>query len=116
VLLVAIQLTASMLRPPRGAVVLAKYVCYVLIVVFAITGVVAIAQGRIASRRRAGRSRRRCSCSAVSMVAGFDIGFAPYSSDYTRYLPRRDETATIFALSFGGLVSTAARCSNSADC
>jgi NCS1 family nucleobase:cation symporter-1 len=38
------------------------------------------------------------------MVAGFDIGFAPYSSDYTRYLPRDTKPATIFALSFGGLV------------
>jgi NCS1 family nucleobase:cation symporter-1 len=39
----------------------------------------------------------------VSMIAGFNIGFAPYSSDYTRYLPRTTEARTIFLLSFSGI-------------
>ena len=100
--LVAIQLTAS-IYGHHVVQVLAKYVCYVLIVVFAITGVVAILKGGsfVAAR---GPITPAMFVLAVSMVAGFDIGFAPYSSDYTRYLPRDTKPATIFALSFGGLV------------
>ena len=100
--LVAIQLTAS-IYGHHVVQVLAKYVCYVLIVVFAITGVVAILKGGSFVAARAPITPAMFVL-AVSMVAGFDIGFAPYSSDYTRYLPRDTKPATIFALSFGGLV------------
>jgi NCS1 family nucleobase:cation symporter-1 len=100
--LVAIQLTAS-IYGHHVVQVLAKYVCYVLIVVFAITGVVAILKGGSLAAARAPITPAMFVL-AVSMVAGFDIGFAPYSSDYTRYLPRDTKPATIFALSFGGLV------------
>jgi NCS1 family nucleobase:cation symporter-1 len=100
--LVAIQLTAS-IYGHHVVQVLAKYVCYVLIVVFAITGVVAIVKGGSFAAAR-GPITPAMFVLAVSMVAGFDIGFAPYSSDYTRYLPRDTKPATIFALSFGGLV------------
>ena len=100
--LVAIQLTAS-IYGHHVVQVLAKYVCYLLIVVFAITGVVAILKGGSLAAAR-GPITPAMFVLAVSMVAGFDIGFAPYSSDYTRYLPRDTKPATIFALSFGGLV------------
>jgi NCS1 family nucleobase:cation symporter-1 len=100
--LVAIQLTAS-IYGHHVVQVLAKYVCYLLIVVFAITGVVAILKGGSLAAARAPITPAMFVL-AVSMVAGFDIGFAPYSSDYTRYLPRDTKPATIFALSFGGLV------------
>ena len=100
--LVAIQLTAS-IYGHHVVQVLAKYVCYLLIFVFAITGVVAILKGGSLAAARAPITPAMFVL-AVSMVAGFDIGFAPYSSDYTRYLPRDTKPATIFALSFGGLV------------
>jgi NCS1 family nucleobase:cation symporter-1 len=103
--LVAIQLTASMYGH-HVVQVLAKYVCYVLIVVFAITGIVAVAAGGSFAAAR-GTVTPTMFLLAVSMVAGFNIGFAPYSSDYTRYLPRATKPQTIFALSFGGLTASA---------
>ncbi len=104
-LLVAIQLTAS-IYGHHAVQLLAKYVCYVLIVVFAITGFVAIAKGGSFAAAR-GPVTPAMFLLGVSMVAGFNIGFAPYSSDYTRYLPRATKPRTIFALSFGGIVSSA---------
>ena len=99
--LVAIQLTASMYGHHVVQNV-AKYLCYVLIVVFAITGIVAIAKGgSLASAHTA--IRPAAFVLGVSMTAGFAIGFAPYSSDYTRYLPRTTSAGAIFFLSFGGL-------------
>jgi NCS1 family nucleobase:cation symporter-1 len=101
-LLVAIQLAASICGH-HVVQVLAKYVCYVLIVVFAVTGVVAIAKGGSFAVARAPITPAAFVL-AVSMIAGFNIGFAPYSSDYTRYLPRDTAPRKIFALAFGGLV------------
>jgi NCS1 family nucleobase:cation symporter-1 len=99
--LVAIQLAASMYGH-HVVQILAKYLCYVLIVVFAISGVVAILKGgSLAAAREA--IRPATFVLGVSMVAGFAIGFAPYSSVYTRYAPRSTKASTIFLLSFGGL-------------
>ena len=41
------------------------------------------------------------------MIAGFNIGFAPYSSDYTRYAPRGTSPWRVFALAFAGIVTSA---------
>jgi NCS1 family nucleobase:cation symporter-1 len=102
--LVAIQVTAS-IYGHHVVQVLAKYVCYVLIVVFAVTGLVAVlAGGSLAAAR--GPITPAMFLLGVSMIAGFNIGFAPYSADYTRYLPRTTKPGTIFALSFGGLVTS----------
>jgi NCS1 family nucleobase:cation symporter-1 len=99
--LVAMQLAASMYGH-HVVQLLAKYLSYVLIVVFAITGVVAVLKGgSFAVAHDA--IRPATFVLGVSMVAGFAIGFAPYSSDYTRYAPRATKSSTIFALSFGGL-------------
>ena len=102
--LVAIQLTASICGH-HVVQLLAKYVCYVLIVVFAITGVVAVLQGGSLAAAR-GPIAPATFLLGVSMIAGFNIGFAPYSSDYTRYLPRATKSWKIFALGFGGLVTS----------
>jgi NCS1 family nucleobase:cation symporter-1 len=99
--LVAIQLAACMYGH-HVVQLLAKYLCYVLIVVFAITGIVAIAKGGSFATVHAA-IRPPVFVLGVSMIAGFAIGFAPYSSDYTRYLPRTTRPGTIFLLSFSGL-------------
>jgi NCS1 family nucleobase:cation symporter-1 len=104
-LLVAIQLAASMYGH-HAVQLLAKYLCYVLIVVFSITGVVAILKGGSLAAVHAA-IKPATFMLGVSMIAGFTIGFAPYSADYTRYLPRATKPGTIFLLSFGGLTLSA---------
>ena len=99
--LVAIQLAASMFGH-HVVQLLAKYLCYVLIVVFAITGIVAVMKGGSLAAAHAA-IRPATFVLGVSMIAGFTIGFAPYSSDYTRYLPRATKSSTIFLLSFSGI-------------
>jgi NCS1 family nucleobase:cation symporter-1 len=99
--LVAVQLTASMYGH-HVVQLLAKYCCYVLIVVFAVTGIVAIAHGGSFPVARAAITPASFVL-GVSIIAGFAIGFAPYSSDYTRYLPADTSSRRIFALAFGGL-------------
>jgi NCS1 family nucleobase:cation symporter-1 len=104
--LVSIQLGASICGH-HVVQVLAKYLCYVLIVVFAVTGAVAVAQASASS----GASRAISPATfvlGVSIVAGFNIGFAPYSSDYTRYLPRTTPRALVFTLSASGIFLSAA--------
>jgi NCS1 family nucleobase:cation symporter-1 len=104
--LVAIQLTASMFGH-HVVQLIAKYLCYVLIVVFTITGIVAIAKGgSIAVAHDA--IKPATFALGVAMTAGFGIGFAPFASDYTRYLPRTTKSSTVFALAFGGLASASA--------
>lgn len=99
--LVAVQLVASMYGHHVVQLV-AKYLSYVLIVVFAITGVAAVLKGgSLAVAHDA--IKPATFVLGISVVAGFDIGFAPYTSDYTRYLPRTTKPLTIFALAFGGL-------------
>ncbi len=105
-LLVAIQLTAS-IYGHHVVQMLAKYVCIVLVIVFAITGVVAILKGGSLATARLVVTPATFLL-GVSMIAGFNIGFAPYSSDYTRYVPPATKPGTIFALAFGGLVSSGA--------
>ncbi len=99
--LVALQLLASAVGH-HAVQLLAKYNCYVLIVVFGVAGIVAIAHGgslAVAHRPIAPATF----ILGTSIVAGFEIGFAPYSSDYTRDLPAATNRGTIFALSAGGL-------------
>jgi NCS1 family nucleobase:cation symporter-1 len=99
--LVVIQLAASMFGH-HVVQLLAKYLCYVLIVVFGITGVVAIMRGGSFATVHAAIAPATFVL-GVSIIAGFTIGFAPYASDYTRYLPRTTPARTIFLLSFSGI-------------
>jgi NCS1 family nucleobase:cation symporter-1 len=100
-LLVSIQLVASMYGH-HVVQILAKYLCYVLIVVFTITGVVAVMKGgSFAVVHEA--IKPATFMLAVSMAAGYTMGFAPFASDYTRYLPAKTNPRVVFALSFGGI-------------
>jgi NCS1 family nucleobase:cation symporter-1 len=99
--LVAIQLAASMYGH-HVVQLLAKYLCWVLIVVFGVTGVVAVLEGGSLAAAHAA-IRPATFVLGVSMIAGFTIGFAPYSSDYTRYLPRGTSPRKIFFCSFAGI-------------
>jgi NCS1 family nucleobase:cation symporter-1 len=103
--LVAIQLAASMYGH-HVVQLLAKYLCCVLIVVFSITAAVAILKGGSFATVHAA-IKSATFMLGVSMIAGFTIGFAPYSSDYTRYLPRTTKPRTIFLLSFSGVALSA---------
>jgi NCS1 family nucleobase:cation symporter-1 len=86
---------------------LAKYLCLVLIVIFTITGVIAIAHGGSLATAHAA-IRPAIFVLGVSMTAGFTIGFAPFAADYTRYLPRSTKSSTIFVLAFSGLALASA--------
>jgi NCS1 family nucleobase:cation symporter-1 len=104
-ILAAIQLTASVCGH-HVVQVIAKYTTYVLLVVFAITGIVAIARG-------GGFAPAQHPFSIASLmlgtavIAGSTLGFAPYASDYSRYLPPRTKPLTIFILAFSGLTISA---------
>lgn len=102
--LVAIQLTASVYGH-HVVQTLAKYLSYAMIVVFTIAGVTAVVRGGSLAAAH-GSVTAATFILAVSMIAGFDIGFAPYSSDYTRYLAAGTPPRTVFALSFAGLVTS----------
>ncbi|HEV8022026.1 MAG TPA: cytosine permease [Candidatus Lustribacter sp.] len=99
--LVMVQMAASVYGHHVVQLV-AKYLSYVLIVVFAITGVVAVLKGGSLATVH-GAIRPATFVLGVSIIAGFDIGFAPYTSDYTRYLPRTTKPLTVFWLAFCGI-------------
>jgi NCS1 family nucleobase:cation symporter-1 len=102
-MLVAVQLTASMYGHHVVQLV-AKYLCYVLIVVFAIAGVVAILKGgSFVTVRDA--IKPATFVLGVSMIAGYSMGFAPFAADYSRYLPAATKSRTVFWLAFGGLAT-----------
>jgi len=106
VLLVAVQLTASMYGHHVVQLV-AKYLCYMLIVVFTIAGVVAIAKGgSFATVREA--IKPATFVLGISMAAGYTVGFAPFASDYSRYLPAATTSRSVFWLAFAGLATSSA--------
>jgi nucleobase:cation symporter-1, NCS1 family len=80
-----------------------KYLGYVLTAVFAVTEVVAIVKGGSFSTSHANVTPA-VFLFAVSMVAGNALGFAAFTSDYTRYLPRATPSWKVFSLSFTGSV------------
>ncbi|WP_195201010.1 purine-cytosine permease family protein [Faecalispora jeddahensis] len=41
---------------------------------------------------------------AVSIIAAFEISYAPYVADYSRYLPKNTTIASTFGYTYGGLV------------
>jgi len=99
--LVAVQLVASMYGH-HVVQLIAKYLSCVLIVVFAIAGVAAVLKGGSLAAVH-GAIKPATFVLGISIVAGFDIGFAPYTADYTRYLPRTTKPSTIFLLAFLGI-------------
>jgi NCS1 family nucleobase:cation symporter-1 len=102
-LLVAVQLTAS-IYGHHVVQLVAKYVCYMLIVVFTIAGVVVIVKGgSFATVHEA--IKPATFVLGVSMMAGYVIGFAPFAADYTRYLPAATKSRTVFWLAFAGMAT-----------
>jgi hypothetical protein len=82
-----------------------KVLGYVLLVVFGIIGYLAVAHGgSIAAPAQP--ITLATFVLGISLVASFNLGWAPYSADYTRYLPPSTAPAKIFALSFLGMFSS----------
>jgi NCS1 family nucleobase:cation symporter-1 len=82
-----------------------KVLGYVLLVVFGIIGYLAVAHGgSIAAPAQP--ITLATFLLGISLVASFNLGWAPYSADYTRYLPPSTAPAKIFTLSFLGMFSS----------
>lgn len=85
---------------------LQKYLGYVLLLTFTVTGILAVEKGGAIAT-----TSHPFSISAfilgVALVASYTLGWAPYASDYTRYLPRLTSKRRIFFLGFLGLSSSA---------
>jgi len=83
-----------------------KYLGYFLLVVFAITGILALVHGGVVTT-----ATKPISLSAIvlrtAIVCSYNLGWAAYSADYTRYLPKHTPKKTIFWLAFLGLVLSA---------
>jgi NCS1 family nucleobase:cation symporter-1 len=82
---------------------LQKYLGYVLLLVFGVVGFLAIRAGGGVAAPAASWNIATLVL-AISLVASYNIGWAPYSADYTRYLPKATSAWKIFALSFSGMV------------
>lgn len=83
-----------------------KYLGYFLLVVFAVSGILALMNGGTLAT-----ASQPVSLSAfligVAIVASFNLAWAPYSADYTRYLPKGTPNRAIFWRAFLGLVLSA---------
>ncbi len=85
--------------------IVGKYFGYVLIVVFAGSGIVAIVRGGSLVVPHAAVTPAAFVL-GLSLAAGFVIAFGTYASDYTRYLPERTPPRTIFGLGVAGLITS----------
>ncbi len=83
-----------------------KYLGYFLLVVFALTGILALVNGGVVTT-----ATKPISLSAIvlgiAIVCSYNLGWAAYSADYTRYLPKQTSNQTIFWRAFLGLVLSA---------
>ncbi len=86
--------------------IVGKYLSCVLLVVFAVAGIIAVATGGSMVSPHAHVTPANVVL-GVSMIAGFAIGFAPYSSDYTRYVAPHTSSRRVATLSFCGLAGSA---------
>jgi NCS1 family nucleobase:cation symporter-1 len=85
--------------------VLQKYLGYVLLLSFVVTGIVAVLSGGSIVTSGHGMNAGAFTL-GVALVASYTLGWAPYASDYTRYLPRDTPARSIFALGFLGLFAS----------
>jgi NCS1 family nucleobase:cation symporter-1 len=104
-LLSLIQLAASMYGHHVVQIV-GKYLGYVLVAIFSVTGAIAVATGGSLNSLHAAAVTPQAFVLGLSLAAGFAIGFAPFSSDYTRYLPAQTPSRKVFALAFVGIASS----------
>ena len=93
--LAGLQMTAS-IRGHHLVQLVTKYGGYALTLVFAITEIVAIARGGSLPAAHAPVTPALVLV-GVAMIAGSGFGFAPFTSDYTRYLPPATNRWSVFA-------------------
>ena len=105
VLLFAVQGFASV-RGHHVVQALQKYLGYVLVVTFGLTGVFAVAHGgtTVTALHPFNLSTF---VFGIALVASYNLSWGPYASDYTRYLPRNTPGRSIFFLGFLGLSASA---------
>jgi nucleobase:cation symporter-1, NCS1 family len=103
-LLAALQMAAS-IYGHDVVQLMQKYLGYVLLLVFGITGVMAITKGGMLATT-AQPVTLGTFLLGVSLVASYNVAWAPYSADYTRYLPKTTSKTWIFALSFAGMLAS----------
>ncbi len=86
--------------------VIEKYLGCFLLVVFTLTGILALINGGVVTM-----ATKPVSLSAIvlgtAIVSSFNLGWATYSADYTRYLPKQTSSQAIFWRAFLGLVLSA---------
>jgi len=85
-----------------------KVLGYVLLAAFGITGVVAVAHGGAANGTPAQPATVAALVLGLGMTVSLTLGWAPYASDYTRYIPRSTPSWKVFALAFVGLFASSA--------
>ncbi len=95
-LLTGLQMTASM-HGHHLVQLVTKYGGYALTAVFAVTEIVAIARGGALPTAHTPVTAAAILL-GISMIVGSCLGFAPFTSDYTRYLPRTTNRWKLFAL------------------
>jgi NCS1 family nucleobase:cation symporter-1 len=83
-----------------------KILGYVLLVTFGITGVAAILAGGGFVAAAAHPATFPALVLGLGMTVSLTMGWAPYASDYTRYVPRRTPARRVFALAFIGLFAS----------
>jgi NCS1 family nucleobase:cation symporter-1 len=101
-ILAGVQMAASM-HGHHLVQLITKYGGYALALVFIITEVVAISRGGSLPAAHAPITPAPVFL-GIAMIAGSVFGFAPFTSDYTRYLPRTTNRWSVFALVVSGTV------------
>jgi NCS1 family nucleobase:cation symporter-1 len=82
-----------------------KYLGYLLLVVFGLVGYLAVAHGGSTPGPTQPVTLATVVL-AISLVASFNMAWAPYSADYTRYLPKTTAPWKIFVLAFAAMMSS----------
>jgi NCS1 family nucleobase:cation symporter-1 len=85
-----------------------KLLGYVLLIAFGITGAVAIVAGGASNATATHAPTFAAIVLGLGMTVSLTLGWAPYASDYTRYIPRETPVWKVFALAFVGLFGSAA--------
>ncbi len=80
---------------------LQKFLGYALLLAFGVTGIFAVRQGGTIATSHG--FALVPFVLGVALVAAYTFGWAPYASDYTRYLPVKTSRRQIFTLGFAGL-------------
>ncbi|NHN93788.1 purine-cytosine permease family protein [Acetobacter sicerae] len=83
--------------------VIEKYLGWVLLAAFAIVGCMAVAHAGVTPSSASVATLSFASVTiALGAVSSFNMGWAAYASDYTRYVPETTSSRTVFLLTFLG--------------